>query len=158
MKLKLTLEDAKKKALAYLPEYHCGPTVMKVMWEAYGLKNEELLWAATVFRGGIAGCQQGPCGAVSGAALALGLRHRISTADKTKAEKARQAACDEAAELVKSFEKRFGAITCIGLLGVDFTDEEGMKKARESDAFKDKCPNQVLYAIEKLYEMEEKRA
>jgi len=157
MKLKLTLEEAKQKARAYLPELHCGPTVLKVMWEAYGLKNEELLWAGTAFRGGIGGQQQAPCGAVSGGAMALGLRHCVTGVEKVKTEKARQAACDEAAELVKSFKDKFGSITCFGLLGEDFSDAAGMKKARESDAFKEKCPNQVVYAIEKLYELEEKR-
>ena len=128
------------------------------MWEAYGLKNEDFLWAGTVFRGGIAGQQQGPCGAVSGSAIALGFRHRCSAADKKKAERARNAAYEEAAGLVKSFEEQFGSITCYGLLGVDFRDEAAMKQARESGLFEQKCPKQVQYVIEKLYEMEKKHA
>jgi len=127
------------------------------LWEAYGLKNEDFLWAGTVFRGGIAGQQQAPCGAVSASALALGLHHRCSTADKNKAEQARNAACEDAAELLKSFEDKFGAVSCIGLLGVDFKDEEAMKQARESGIFERKCQKQVQFAIEKLYEIENKR-
>ncbi len=46
------------------------------MWEAYELDNEDLLWAAIAFSGGIAGQQQAPCGAVSASAVCLGLRHR----------------------------------------------------------------------------------
>jgi len=57
------------------------------MQEAYGIKNKDLLWAATVFRGGIAGNQQAPCGAVSASALALGFRHRRSTAIRKKLKK-----------------------------------------------------------------------
>ncbi|OGO00656.1 MAG: hypothetical protein A2Y58_05180 [Chloroflexi bacterium RBG_13_51_52] len=128
------------------------------MWEAYGLKNRDFLWAGTTFRGGIAGQQQAPCGAVSASALALGFRHRRSTADKEKAEKARSAAYEDAAELVKSFEEKFGAITCIGLLGVDFRDEEAMKQAKESKILEKKCHAQVQFAIEKLYEIEKRRA
>ena len=157
MQLKFTLEEAKKKAEAYLPELHCGPTVLKVMWEAYGMKNEDFLWAGTAFRGGIAGEQDGPCGVVSGMALALGLRHRCSITDKKKAEQAQKTIYAETAALVKDFKEKFGSITCFGLLGIDLSNEEGMKKARESGAFKDKCPRQVQYAIEKLYELEEKR-
>ena len=127
------------------------------MWEAYGMKNKDFLWAGTAFRGGIAGQQQGPCGAVSAAALALGLRHRRSAADKEKAEKAREAACKDAEELVKSFEEKFGSITCYGLLGVDFRDEAAAKKARDEGLFEKKCPNYVQYVIEKLYELENKR-
>lgn len=158
MKLKLPLEEAKSKVLEYMRlNYHCGPSVLRVMWEAYGLKNKDFLWAGTVFRGGIAGQQQAPCGAVSASALALGLRHRCSTADKEKAEQARNAACADAAELVRSFEDKFGSITCFGLLGVDLSSEAAMKQARDSGLFEGKCYNYVQFAIEKLYEIEEKR-
>jgi C_GCAxxG_C_C family probable redox protein len=157
MRLKLTLEEAKAKVKEHLMQNHCGPSVLKVMCEAYGLKNKDLLWAGAVFMGGIAGQQQAPCGAISGAAIALGLRHRCSLKDKDKVEKARKAAYDEAAEYVSSFQKRFGSITCIGLLGVDFNDEAAMKKARETGLFDGKCEKHVEFAIEKLYELEDKR-
>jgi len=127
------------------------------MWEAYGLKNEDFLWAGTAFRGGIAGQQQATCGAVTAGALALGLRHRRPLADKEKAEQARNAANEDAADLVKSFIQKFGAVTCIGLTGVDFSDEAALKKARESGLFEEKCPKQVQFVIEKLYELEDKR-
>jgi C_GCAxxG_C_C family probable redox protein len=125
------------------------------MWEAYGLKNEDFLWAGTAFRGGIAGQQQATCGAVAASALALGLRHRCSLADKEKAEQARKATNEDAAELVKSFIQRFGAVTCIGLTGVDFSDEKAVKQAIDSGLLK--CSQQVQFVIEKLYELEDKR-
>jgi C_GCAxxG_C_C family probable redox protein len=158
MKLKLTLEEAKKKVLEYMSlDYHCGPSVLKTMLDAYGLKDD-LLWAGTVFRGGIAGQQQCPCGAVSGSSIALGLRHRTSAGSKEKKEKAREAACNDAAELVKSFQEKYGAVTCIGLLGVDFADEAAIKIARENNLLGHKCLNLVQFAIEKLYEMEKERS
>ena len=127
------------------------------MWEAYGLKNEDFLWAGVALRGGIAGHQEGTCGAVASGAVCLGLRHRRSLADREKAEKARSAACQETAELVKSFMEKFGAVSCIGLTGVDFSDEKAMKKAIESGLFEEKCYKQAQFVIEKLYELEEKR-
>jgi C_GCAxxG_C_C family probable redox protein len=127
------------------------------MWEAYGLKNEDFLWAGVAFRGGIAGQQQATCGVVSASALALGLRHRGSLADREKAEKSRNAANEDAGELVRSFIQKFGAVTCFGLIGVDFSDEEAMKQARDSGLFKEKCPEQVQFVIEKLYDLDEKR-
>jgi C_GCAxxG_C_C family probable redox protein len=125
------------------------------MWEAYGLKNEDFLWAGTAFRGGIAGQQQATCGAVAASALALGLRHRCSLADKEKAEQARKAINEDAADLVKSFIQRFGAVTCIGLTGVDFSDEKAVKQTIDSGLLK--CSQQVQFVIEKLYELEDKR-
>jgi len=127
------------------------------MWEAYGLENEDFLWAGVALRGGIAGQQQGACGAVSSGAVCLGFRHRCSVADREKAEKARGAVYQEAAELVKSFIQKFGAVSCIGLTGVDFSDEKAMKQAINSGLFEEKCFKQAQFVIEKLYELEEKR-
>jgi C_GCAxxG_C_C family probable redox protein len=126
------------------------------MWEAYGLENEDFLWAGVAFMGGIGGQQQATCGAVSAAALVLGLRHRRSLADKEKAEKARNAANEEAGELVRGFLQKFGAVTCFALTGVDFSDEEAAKQAIGSGLLK--CDQQVQFVIEKLYELDEKRA
>jgi C_GCAxxG_C_C family probable redox protein len=156
MQLRFTLEEAKKKAAEYLPELHCGPTTLKVMWEAYGINNEDFLWAGTAFRGGIAGVQEGPCGAVSGIALAIALRHHSSITGKAKAEQTRELICKETAELVKSFKDKWGAISCLDLMGVDFNDKQAMEKARKSGTSGQNCLKQVQYAIELLYRLEGK--
>jgi len=127
------------------------------MWEAYGLDNPDALWAGTAFRGGIGGEQLAPCGAVSGGAIALGLRHRTATDDEARAEAAREAASRDAAALVAGFREKFGDITCRGLLGVDFADEEAVKRAHDAGVFK-RCDEYVKWVIAKLYELEEKRA
>jgi C_GCAxxG_C_C family probable redox protein len=127
------------------------------MWEAYGLKNEDFLWAGTAFRGGIAGQQQATCGAVAAAALALGLKNRRSLNDKEKVERAQKTANEDAAELVKSFTQKFGAVTCIGLTGVDFSNEKAMKQAVAAGLFEEKCYKQAQFVIEKLYELDKKR-
>ena len=126
------------------------------MWEAYGLENEDFLWAGTVFQGGIAGYQQAPCGALSAGALVLGLRHRCPPADKKAAGRARKAAYDDARELVGSFIEKFGEISCIGLTGLDLSDEKARERAREQGVFEDKCEKYVPFVLEKLYELEEK--
>jgi hypothetical protein len=159
MKLKLPLEEAITKALDYLDrDYHCGPTVLHVMWEAYGLENEDLLWASMALQGGIAGRQQASCGAIASGAVCLGLRHRQPTDDKEKIEAARKLIYKEAGELAEGFYKTFGAMTCIGCIGVDFNDEKAVKRAREAGTMGKNCPKQVVYVIERLYELEEKRA
>ena len=127
------------------------------MWEAYGLKNEDFLWAGKALWGGIAGQQQATCGAVSGAAVSLGLRHRCSSADKEKTAVERKAAENEAAEVAREFIQKFGAVTCIGLLGIDISTEQGIKKAKESGIFEQKCHVLLPFLIEKLYQIEEKR-
>ena len=126
------------------------------MWEAYPLGDEDLLWAGIAFMGGIAGQQQAPCGAVSAAAVCLGLRHRCSLADKQKAEQARQKVRQDASEVVRSFTNKFGTIICRDLLGFDFSDTEAARRFRESGIWREKCDKYVQSTIEKLFELEQK--
>ena len=127
------------------------------MWEANELGNEDLLWSCIAFNGGIGGQQQAPCGAVPAGAVCLGLRYRCSSEDKQKAKQARLDARQDANELVRSFAERFGTITCLDLVGIDFSKPGGYQQFQESGISKDKCDNYVQFVIEKLYELDEKR-
>lgn len=126
------------------------------MWESEGLGNEDMLWASIAFNGGIAGQQEAPCGVVSSATVCLGLRHRCPINDKDAAKQARINARQDAIEFVRSFKEKFGNITCLGLLGVSFSDEEAARKLRESGEQREKCDSYFMYAIEKLYELADK--
>jgi hypothetical protein len=128
------------------------------MWEAYGLGNEDFLWAGIPFMAGISGEQQAPCGAVSASAVSLGLRHRCFFADKEKVKQARNAARHYAGKLVRDFTKQFADITCRGLLGLDFSKPGEYQKFLESGVWKEKCEKYVQYTIEKLYEFEDDTA
>jgi glutaredoxin 3 len=127
------------------------------MWEAYELGNEDLLWSCIAFNGGIGGQQQAPCGAVPAGAVCLGLRHRCSSEDKQKAKQARLDARQDANELVRSFAERFGTITCLDLVGIDFSKPGGYQQFQESGVWKERCDNYVQFVIEKLYELDERR-
>jgi hypothetical protein len=128
------------------------------MWEAYDLKNEDLLWAAIPFNGGISGRQQAPCGAVSASAVCLGLRHSCSLSDKETAKKARNNIRLQAGKLIDDFTGQFGDITCRGLLGLDFNVPGAYQQFRESGRTKDTCEKYVLYIIEKLFAFENEAA
>ena len=126
------------------------------MWEAYGLENEDFLWSCTNFMGGIGGHQQAVCGAVSASAVCLGLRHRHPLDDEEGTEQARQDARQKAGELVQSFTEKFGTIICRDLVGIDFSDPEAASRFRESGMGKEKCERYVQFAVEKLYELDDK--
>lgn len=128
------------------------------MWEAYGMENEDFLWAGIPFLSGISGQQKAPCGAVSAAAVSLGLRHRSSLADKPAAKQARNTIRRLSGRLVGDFDRHFGDITCAGLLGIDFSKEGEYKRFRDSGIWKEKCQKYVTYIIEKLYAFEEEKA
>jgi C_GCAxxG_C_C family probable redox protein len=127
------------------------------MWEAYGLGNEDLLWSCIALNGGIGGQQQAPCGAIPAGAVCLGLHHRCPLEEKQKAKQARLNARRDASELVKSFTEKFGSISCLDLVGIDFSKPGAYQEFLESGVWKEKCNNYVQFIIEKLYELDEKR-
>jgi C_GCAxxG_C_C family probable redox protein len=124
------------------------------MWEAYDMKDENFLWAAIPFMGGISGENLATCGAVSGMAVSLGLRHRCSLANKEAAKAARAKARNLAGKLVKEFTEKFGHVTCQELLGIDFSKPGAYQQFRGSGVAGHKCYEYVYFVIEKLYEFE----
>lgn len=123
------------------------------MWEAYELGSEELLWSCIAFNGGIGGQQQAPCGTISAATVCLGLSHRCSPTEKQKAKQARLDARRDASELVRGFAKKFGAITCLDLTGLDFSEPGAYQQFQESGLWKEKCDSYAQFVIEQMYEM-----
>jgi len=121
------------------------------MWEVSGMENEDFLWAGIPFMGGIAGQSQAPCGAVSAAAIFLGLKHRCPISDKEKEKAARNQSRAEDREYVRYFEERFGSIICKNLLGVDFSNPEAVRQWRTSGMTRETCEKYVSYTIEWLY-------
>jgi C_GCAxxG_C_C family probable redox protein len=126
------------------------------MWEATELGSEDLLWATTNFMGGIAGQRECVCGVISGAAVYLGLRHRVPLTDKELADKARLVSRGQTRDIVLSFTREFGNITCGGLVGIDWNDPVAVQRYRESGQWMAKCIGYVQFIIRRLYELEAK--
>lgn len=127
------------------------------MWEKYELGNEDFLWTCIPFMGGISGQQQAPCGAVTAGSIALGLRHKCSISDKEKADAARKTIRNCAEELVKSFNETFGGLSCMEVVGIDFSKPGAYKEFLASGVWKDRCVKYVEFVIEKLYEFEDRQ-
>ena len=128
------------------------------MWEAYEFGNEDFLWSCIAFTGGIAGQQQAPCGAISAAAVCLGLHYRCPLTDKRRAKQSRLQVREDADKLVRAFREKFGSIVCRDLLGLYFCKPEEYRVFQESEISKEKCDKFVQFVIEKLYELDEKRS
>jgi C_GCAxxG_C_C family probable redox protein len=83
------------------------------------------------------------CGAVTGAFMAIGLKHGRTRADDDRAK-------EKTYELVRDFVQRFravhGSIVCKELLGYDLSKEEEMREAQEKKLFDDFCPKLVQTA------------
>lgn len=96
-----------------------------------------------------------PCGALSAAAVCLGLRHRCPIKDKPKAKQARVLIRQYSSDLVQSFAKEFGAINCLDLIGIDFSTPDGYQKFLSSGIWEQKCNKHIEFVISKLYDFEE---
>ena len=115
--------------------FSCAPAVLSAYSEQFGLGKELALKIACGFGGGI-GRMGRTCGAVTGAVMVIGLKHgQTNTAD--------EASRRETHKLVKEFIDRFtalhGSVECRELIGYDLSNPAGLKSARESRVFENRC-------------------
>jgi C_GCAxxG_C_C family probable redox protein len=143
-------EDAKAQAMAgYLdpgPNHlNCAQAVLTGGLLATG-QDPALVSAANYFGGGMARMGQA-CGALTGAALALGLRDLGGNGSLPK-----NSGFDPMQRLMRDFEEKFGAITCKDLLGCDISTAEGFRHAKKTQSLT-RCPVFVEWAIDRLSEV-----
>ncbi len=126
---------------------------MQVVHEAWGMEDDAMLRAGMLFYGGIAGHQEGPCGAISGLSIALGFRYRDTSGNPEQAQKAHEKAENKANEIIAEFKGKFGSIVCRELVGIDFSKPELVEKFMENPDNRDRCPGYVRFIVEKLVDL-----
>jgi C_GCAxxG_C_C family probable redox protein len=127
-------------------QYGCAETTYLVLKEALGLPRPGDGAAAMALNGGVA-YSGSMCGAVTGAALALGELAAGRVADHREAKRV---ARELTADLLRAFEAEFGATTCRALTGEDLRTEEGHRAFIERGAWRDGCMRQVEMAVGRL--------
>ena len=107
-------------------------SVLQAVAEQHGISPPLIPRIATGFCSGLARTG-GPCGAVTGAVMALGLATGRDTPeeDVTPTYEAVQ-------RLLNRFQEQFGAISCPDLIGVDIGTPEG-RAAFEQQGLHDRC-------------------
>ena len=128
----------------------CAEATYITLKRAYGLPDAEDSAAAMALNGGIA-YSGGVCGAISGAALAIGQLAGRHIADhneaKTKARELVMALMDE-------FEVEFGSTTCRGLLGLDLRKPGEHDRFIESGIWQTNCMRQIEFSVKRLANLE----
>jgi C_GCAxxG_C_C family probable redox protein len=104
---------------------YCAEAVLKAIAERQGIESDLVPGIATGLCAGMAR-RGGPCGAMTGAILALGMIYGRKTAEQPV-----QDTFDAVQEMMDQFVERFGSSNCTELLGVDLGTPEGQQ------AFKD---------------------
>jgi C_GCAxxG_C_C family probable redox protein len=113
---KAKLDKVEKRAYELLDKYHgCSQCSLLAIQEVYGMRDDMMAKASIGLAGGV-GSMRSACGALTGSALALGMKYgRDVSALAGPAEKAIEieyAAMEPVTKLAKWFEREFGSIVC----------------------------------------------
>lgn len=104
--------------------YYCAESVVLTIAKAHGIESKLLPGIATAFCGGMSRTG-GPCGALTGAVMGVGLvLGRNQPGDSVNASYM------PTQQLVREFEQAFGARNCSELLGCDLGTPEGRETFR----------------------------
>ena len=113
---------------------NCSQAILTVFGESYGLDAEMAAKLGRPLGGGI-GHMAKTCGAVTAAALVLGMAK--DNQDEGEARKASHACVQD---LFRRFADAHGTTECKELLGADMSTEEGLKKIQEEKLVRKVCP------------------
>lgn len=138
--------DKKEKALKYFRDhYNCSQSVFTVFGTEDGLTEDQCLRAACGFGGGM-GRMQVTCGAVTGAVMALGMKHGKAFGDP---EEKKTDTYARTRELFAEFEKLHGTTVCRQLLnGLNMNDPEELARIKELGLFEKNCERYISDAVD----------
>lgn len=137
--------NSQQKAIDYFRKhFNCAQSVFTVFGTESGLTEDQCLKIACGFGAGM-GRQQYTCGALTGAIMAVGLKHGKATGDPEE-KKTNMYALTR--ELFTEFRKLNGSTCCRELLeGLDINDLEDHRKIVELRLFEIKCEKYVRDAV-----------
>ena len=128
-------------------KFNCSQSVFTVFGTDYGLDENTCLKTSCAFGGGM-GRQQHTCGAVTGALMAIGLKHGKGINDP---DEKKQETYALTRKFFEEFTRRNGSVTCLELLdGLNMNDPEDHKKITDRDLFVIKCEKYVADAVKIL--------
>ena len=130
--------------------YGCAETAFAVLKEAFGLPEPGDTSAAMALNGGV-GYSGSTCGAVTGAALAVG---GLAGARIDDHREAKRVARVVTADLLEAFEAEFGSSSCRLLTGADLRTEAGHQAFIQGGAWRDGCMRRIEMAVASLAPLE----
>jgi C_GCAxxG_C_C family probable redox protein len=137
--------DKSETALSWFDnKYNCAQSVLTAFANELDMPEDELLRVACAFGGGM-GRQQHTCGAVTGAAMALGLKFGkgINDSDDKKLQ-----TYEKTVELFDEFTRLNGSVNCRILLNnLDMRDANDYNTIIEQNLFNTSCRKYVADAV-----------
>lgn len=126
--------------------YGCAETTFVVLKAAFGLDEPADPSPAMALNGGVA-YGGGTCGAVTGAALAVGMLVGRRIADHRQAK---LVARELTADLMDAFRSAHGALDCRDLLGIDLRVSGAHEAFIASGVWRDQCMAQIEFAVGRM--------
>jgi C_GCAxxG_C_C family probable redox protein len=134
--------------------FNCAESTSKAVADHFNIGRCGFPRAATPFGGGIAR-GGGPCGAVTGTLLGIGLLFgRDAGGDHRELDRVYAMV----REFQEEFARRFGSTLCRDLLRCDIGTNKGRIQAKKDKLFDKQCPDYVAGAMDILADIVEKEA
>jgi C_GCAxxG_C_C family probable redox protein len=140
------LVQARRRFLDRRNLYGCAETAFIVLKAAYGLDDPDDASAAMALNGGVA-YGGGTCGAITGAALAVGLLAGRRVADHREAKRV---ARELIAEVMDAFRAEHGAVDCRELIALDLRAPGAHRAFIRSGVWRDRCMPQIEFVVARL--------
>jgi C_GCAxxG_C_C family probable redox protein len=133
------------KALNYFDnKFNCSQSVLTAFADELGLTEDESLRVACAFGGGI-GRQQFTCGAITGAAMAIGLKFGKG---KNDSEDKKSETYEKTVNLFDEFTRLHGSTTCRTLLNnLNMNEAKDLDTIIEQNLFHNNCRKYVSDAV-----------
>ena len=126
--------------------YGCAETALVTLQSAFGIPNPGDSSSAMALNGGVA-YSGGMCGALTGAALALGRLAEKRIGDHGQAK---VVARGLTRNLIAAFEDRFSASNCRDLVDYELSIPSQHDALIESGIWRDTCMKQIEFSVERL--------
>jgi len=133
--------------------YGCAETTLVVLLEAFGLGDEADSALCMALNGGVA-WRGWVCGAISGAAVAVGRLAASRIPDHKEAKRIARALING---YIDRFRAAHGATNCRDLLGMDIHEPTQHARFIESGIWRDVCMRQIEFAVHELAPLADER-
>lgn len=140
------IEHARRLFLDDRHVHGCAEATLVALKTAFGLDAAADSAAAMALNGGIA-YSGGACGAISGAAVAIGLLAAKRVPDHAAAKRVARGLVGE---LMAAFLDSFDAVDCRVLIGTDLLAPGRHDAFIESGVWRDRCMRQIEFAVRRL--------
>lgn len=124
-------------------QLNCAQSVFTAYRQTETMDEESALKLATVFGAGVSATGSSLCGAVTGALMAISMKHGRKDIESVNAK---IKTYELGRRFMAEFSKRLGSCDCEKIIGMNIGTPENMRKAQEMNLFATKCLNAVKTA------------